>query len=208
MVTDWPLLRTRSPSLQPQAECVPDADCTDEFCNTDTLVCVGCLNDDSCTNPTAPVCLTDANYVCGSYDECTGDDALEPNSDGPAGASDLAIPSTTNAKICGDLRTGVGENEADWYKFTIAAPTDLSVTMSWNFARLFSHDPDLDITIYDSTFTFVDSSVFDFPEMIELTALPAGTYYIKVSSSQSIWRLFDARQPVMFDVIYDVFKFS
>jgi hypothetical protein len=178
------------------AECVTDMDCTmlRPFCNTDTLACVVCLDDEACTDASAPVCITQQNNnVCGSYDECTGDDNFEPNSDGPGGASEIVIPSTTNARICGDSISGISENEADWFKFTLAAPTDVRVTLAWTVLDMTTPDPDLDIAIFDSTFTFVDSSVVSYPEIMELPALAADTYYVKVVSYESSFGL--AAQP-------------
>jgi len=174
------------------AECAMDTDCTTlrPFCNTDTLLCVGCLDDTACTLASAPACIAQQNNsVCGSSDECTDDDNFEPNSDGPAGASEITLASTTNAKICGDAELGIAENEADWFKFTLTAATDLRVTMAWTVLDMVTPDPDLDIAIYDSGFNFVDSSEFDFPEVIELPALAADTYYVRVISYQSSFGL-------------------
>ena len=160
------------------AECTADADCTVDanrtVCDTTVLACVGCLDNSNCTAAGTPACV---NTVCGSYDECTGDDAFEPTSDGPAGASELAVGASANAKICGDHPEPISPNESDWYTFTLAAPTNVRATLSWPNAA-----DDLDLTIYDDQLNFVDSSVLDNPEIVELPTLAAGQYYIRVIS--------------------------
>ncbi|MFO0750113.1 MAG: PPC domain-containing protein, partial [Myxococcota bacterium] len=162
-------------------ECTATQACADnsKICDVEAGKCVACITDFDCKTSANPVCLTTDNVAaCGKVDACTGDDAGESADDGPAGAVAVTVPTTTPvaAKICGE-GDQPSEREADWYKFTLAAADDVTFTLDWTGAAV-----DLDIAVYDSTGEVVDSSVTKHPEVLALTALPAGDYFIQIVS--------------------------
>ena len=170
-------------------ECATDADCTNgELCLVDTFTCVQCLTDANCSDAGAPSCISNA---CGSNDVCTMDDALEPNSDGPAGASMITIGQVANNKICGDFAT-IGVAESDWYSFEISAPANIRTTVTWTEADMANPVRDIDVSILDENLMPVapaqgtpSGTSTDVPEILELTALPAGKYFVRVVQFES-----------------------
>lgn len=150
-------------------------------CLAELGVCVGCLDRLDCTDAGAPACVSgeaDGLPTCGLNNLCTGDDAPDSD-DGPAGATVIAVPSTSNKKICGEDGEPSGLEE-DWFKFTQAAEGDVELTLAWvgDGAEI-----DLDFLVVDSELEPVDNAATaDNPESIELNGLAAGDYYVVVFS--------------------------
>ncbi|MBL8788556.1 MAG: PPC domain-containing protein [Deltaproteobacteria bacterium] len=161
-------------------ECTKDEDCGGDkpFCDTEAFACVGCRSSLDCTAE-KPVCSqseTGVECIAG-ITVCTGDDANEDHDDGPKGANALTLGTPVNAKICGED----GEpsaNELDFYTFTLAAPTNVEIVLSWPGTE------DLDIFLVDANLESVKTggATLVNPEKIRAVQLAAGTYYIAVSS--------------------------
>ncbi len=135
-----------------------------------------CLDDFDCTM-NEPVC--GGAGTCGvSTGACTNDDAGDTSTggdDGPTGGRDLSgtvgTPSTlTGNGICN--ATG----EVDYYQVTVAAGENLTVTLDWA-----DDTKDLDVLILDASNFALGVSYWLRPEVVDLTYLPAGTYYLAVT---------------------------
>jgi hypothetical protein len=147
-------------------------------CDTENFACVQCLSSLDC-NATNPVCKLDTDGktpVCGVIDVCTGDDARENGDDGPKGATTIAVTDSVSGKICGAAETP-SEAEADFFTFTSAGNESFKITLAWADAAV-----DLDLYVLDSAGEEVDSTIDNTPEVLTLSNLAAGTYYIVVSS--------------------------
>lgn len=169
-----------SAAIEYAPECTTNADCSGAtpFCDTENFECVGCLSSLDCSAD-KPVCsATDNGVECiAGLDLCTGDDANEQSDDGPMGANALTLGTPVNAKICGD-QEAESAAEFDWYTFTLAAPTNLEITLSWPGAE------DVDFYFVDANLEAVQSggATEANPEVVRATEVPAGTYYIAVNS--------------------------
>lgn len=131
-----------------------------------------CQTSFDCTTSTDPICNI-GDCVAGPA-QCTGDDAAEPD-DGPAGARNITgaigVATTLTGKIC-----NTPANEGDWYRVTTAAPGEgITANLSWTAG------PDLDVYIYDSMGRLLGTSFWLNPEIVTVTHLPAGTYYLLVN---------------------------
>ncbi len=134
-----------------------------------TLSVPDCASSFDCTTA-KPVCS--AGKVCGPGPSlCSGDDAgdVSPGDDGPAGARDLSAGAIA-AQVCSSSHF-----EADYYKLTVAAGQGAVVSLAWA-------DPaaDLDLYTYDATGALMGASLYETPETVTLTYLPAGSYYFRV----------------------------
>jgi hypothetical protein len=123
-----------------------------------------------CASPTEPICMT-GECVAGPA-TCTGDDAADAGDgdDGPAGA--------TNAGAMTQMYTRAACNtpaiEADWFRVPVAAGQGITATLD------FAAGLDFDIRVFDDTGALVGLSFWARPEIVELTYLPAGAYYVRV----------------------------
>ena len=189
-------------------ECEESADCTDSAkpaCDLETLTCVACVSDDECGGATPacdlgtmtcvacvsdlqctaanPVCVageTAAANACGVVDACTGDDANENGDDGINGAQAITLPANITQKICGAPETD-SAGEADWFKVTLAAETDVTFGLSW-----VGETYDFDFGVLDAEGNVVaDGATVDNPESTVLSVtgdVAAGEYFIVVYS--------------------------
>ncbi len=166
-------------------DCTTNADCSNgQLCDVSTIACVDCLTDLNCTDVAAPACISN---VCGSHDVCTMDDANEPASDGPAGASALTLGTAVTNKICGDFAS-VGTEEKDWYKFEITAESNVRTTITWAEADPANPVRDVDVTLLDANLNRIEAVAGEpngvssnEPEILEISALPPGTYYLALT---------------------------
>ncbi len=123
-----------------------------------------------CPLPTESTC--NAGGQCAASDvTCTGDDAGDPNDDGPAGARPLVNNVATTAAAC-----TLG-GELDYYTFTVTAGQGKTVTLDWTDAT-----QDFDLAVLDNTGKTYGFSLNAKPEVVTLTNLPTGTYYVRVQN--------------------------
>jgi hypothetical protein len=127
-------------------------------------------------------CLTAGSPVCGQTtrvceagsDLCTGDDGNENGDDGPIGATDvtpaLAGNTVTSSKIC-----TLPATEADFFVVTVANGEGLDITVDWTDVNA-----DLDVTLFNSAGEGLGFTFWAKPEVVTLTNLAAGDYYIQV----------------------------
>lgn len=161
-----------------EAECMIDADCTEAGtprCNAG--ICVECLTNFDCATAENPVCGSATANACGpGFAMCTGDDATPPEEgdDGPGGATDItptALPGTNTgtAHICDTPAA-----EADFYSFTLTETSDVTFTLAW------TGENDLDLYLMDPTGVSLGLSWYVQPEVVTVTHLAPGTYYILI----------------------------
>ncbi len=136
-----------------------------------------CDNDTECTIAASPLC-SGAGLCEAGPTQCVGDDAAEPD-DGPAASRNLTGALDTDTTLTGSV-CSVPRTERDWYRVTTtAAGEGLTVTLTWTGAQ------DLDPTVFDSNGTMVGTSFWLNPEVVTLTHLPIGTYYIRVNNASA-----------------------
>lgn len=121
--------------------------------------------------PTAAESTCNSGGQCAPGPSCTGDDAGDPNDDGPAGARVLANNTPTAGAAC----TLAGE--VDFYSFTVTAGQGKTITLDWTDAM-----KDFDLAVVDATGKSYGFSINVKPEVVTLTNLPAGTYYARVQN--------------------------
>ncbi len=124
----------------------------------------------TCTNAASPVCTSAGRCGAGPA-TCTGDDAGDPNDDGPAGARTLTSGTIVNGSLC------ITSGEFDWYKFTVTNGQSATVTLDWTTAT-----KDFDALVVDATGKTYGFSYNVKPELVALTNLKAGTYYVRVQN--------------------------
>jgi len=122
-----------------------------------------------CTDAANPVCGPALSCGPGSA-ECTGDDAGEEN-DGPAAATPLTSGVPVTGAIC-----NTPSSEHDFYSITVADGDNLALNMAYTD----DGTADLDISVFDSTGTNLGFTFWNNPETIDLSFLPAGTYFVDV----------------------------
>lgn len=134
-----------------------------------------CSTSFDCKNSASPVCNAAGTCVAGPA-QCTGDDAGDPNDDGPAGARSITPTvggsTTTNAAVC-----SLPSSESDWYQFTVDAGDSVTLTLDWTDMA-----QDLDLTVVDSMGVLYGLTYWVKPEVVTLSFLPAGTYYATVNN--------------------------
>jgi hypothetical protein len=141
-----------------------------------TLSLPECANSFECTTAGEPICSVGA-CVAGPS-QCTGDDVGDTTGDdGPAAARPIltpviGTPGTATGSICNTPST-----EADWYSVTVGAGEGLVANLSWTGTAT---TPDLDVYIYDNQNRLLGTSFWLLPEVVTVTYLPAGTYYLAV----------------------------
>lgn len=157
------------------AECADDAGCTTaEAPRCYRFECVQCVSGFDC-DAAAPACAAD-NTCVASIDECTGDDAGEPD-DGPTDAAALAVPTAGVPTVVDGAICNQPDGEGDWFELVLAADTTLGFTLTWNPAS----NADLDVIIWDDLGGFVDGglSTGTGGEAFQVELL-AGTYYLQI----------------------------
>lgn len=140
--------------------------------------CASCDDAYDCTSPSSPVCDPVDDRCVPGVNNCDDDDDGEDGDDGPAGARDItpAVGSSASldGKICNEPTT-----EYDYYRFDVATNGEsYLITLDWTAAGL-----DLDMEVSDAAGRGFGFSLFEQPETVQLTHLPAGTYYVRVNYS-------------------------
>lgn len=142
-----------------------------------TLSLPECSTAFDCTTAGEPVCAV-GECVAGPA-QCTGDDAGDAGTgdDGPAGARDLTgaigVATSLPGAICNTPGT-----ERDWYRVTTAADGEgLVASLSWTGTA------DLDVYVYDDEGNLLGLSWWVNPEVVTLSHLPAGTYYLMIANA-------------------------
>lgn len=127
-----------------------------------------CATSFDCDLPAAPFC--GPAFVCeAGPTTCTGD-LHEPNS-GPAAATPLVNGEVTASAIC-----NTPEAEVDYFSIVVAATDNLAVSVAYADNMV----ADLDVEVLDENGTTLGFTYWSNPEVVSLSYLPAGTYYIKV----------------------------
>ncbi len=159
-----------------KATCASNDDCTAAQPACVDNRCSGCGTSFDCPTADKPVCDSISNTCVTGFDRCVGDDGAESGDDGPAGARDItpagAQPTVTSGSIC---NAPVGE--LDYYRFDVANDGEsYEIDLDWNSSAV-----DLDLEVYDAAGQPYGLSLWERPEQIALTYLPAGTYYAEVN---------------------------
>jgi hypothetical protein len=168
-----------------------------QLCDVDRLRrCSECLSAFDCKNPQKPGC--DLANVCFRGDFCAPDDIGEGGDDGPLGASDITPPegdpfedpppwfrTLDERRIC-DLPV----EETDWYRFTAKNRDSYEISLSWQDASA-----DLDLVVLDGAGNLYGYNYHGRPARVQLTYLPAGTYYAFVYRSSSFDKISKATTP-------------
>jgi hypothetical protein len=141
-----------------------------------TVTTTACVDATSCTAG-APFCGPD--HQCTAVNDCVGDDttAEAASDDSPAGATVVSLagaPVVIQANVCGDNMATL--TEFDYYQFVVTNGGAVTITMSW--AETTS---DLDLEVLDAAGNTLGLSYWENPEKIQLSFLPAGTYFLRVS---------------------------
>src|SRR5262249_28664211 len=140
--------------------------------------CVECTNDFQCTMPAAPKCDATNNCIAPA-NECTSDDMRDTvtNDDGPAGANDITPATVGTTTLINDGRICTApSSEAAWFKFTVTDHQNVDISLDWTNAAT-----DLDIVVFDSQQHLVGVTYWTKPSVINLSYLPAGTYFVDVT---------------------------
>lgn len=157
--------------------CQEDTACTDTVCHHGR--CVECSDSFDCPSTALPHCEGLTNTCAAGADACTSDDAGEPMNDGPAGAIVLVLDTngaaTVNAQTCSSPRT-----EADYFSFTVDA-----VGETWDLGLTWTGTRDLDLEVFAADGELFGLSFWEQPEVVRLTYLPIGTYYVRVTDFSS-----------------------
>jgi hypothetical protein len=140
-----------------------------------TLSLPECQDSFDCVNPAEPVC-SGGMCIAGPAD-CTGDDGAEPGDDGPAGARNLTDVVGTPVALSG---MACGGGEPDWYRVDTSDDGEgLTLNLS------FTNGEDFDATVVNDQGDLLALSYWQNPEMLTLTYLPQGTYYVIVTKYQA-----------------------
>jgi hypothetical protein len=141
-----------------------------------TVTTDACVDASSCT-ASEPFCGPD--HQCTAANDCVGDDttAETASDDTPAGATLVALtggPVVIPAHICRDSSADL--RELDYYQFVTVNGGALTISMAWDDA-----DADLDLVLFDSSGNPLGFSLWENPETIQTSFLPAGTYFVRVA---------------------------
>lgn len=158
------------------ATCSTDNDCPAQQPACVDNRCSGCGTSFDCPTADKPVCDQINNTCVTGYNQCVGDDPGESGDDGPAGARNVtpagAQPTVTSGSIC-----NAPLGELDYYRFDVATDGEsYEIDLDWNLSSV-----DLDLEVYDATGKPYGLSLWERPEQVVLTYLPAGTYYAEVN---------------------------
>ena len=139
------------PAAVAYAVAVETVECADSF------DCIGAAGE--------PVCV--ASACAPGPTTCVGDDAGDDGGgdDGPGGARDIS--GTINASLCNSPGS-----EVDYYRATVTAGQGLDISVS------FADGQDFDLVVLNSQGVLMGQGFWQSPETVNLTYLPAGTYYI------------------------------
>ncbi len=144
-----------------------------------TLSLPECQDSFDCTTAGEPQCAV-GDCVAGPA-QCTGDDAADGGTgdDGPAASRNLTgaigVATALTGRICNTPGT-----EGDWYRVTTAAAGEgIVANLSWAGAT----PPDIDVYIWDDQGRLLGTSFWLNPEIVTVTNLPAGTYYLSVNQA-------------------------
>jgi hypothetical protein len=162
------------------ATCSTNDDCDGATPACVSFQCVQCAESLDCTGAAMPFCDTTTNACTAGPATCVGDDTGDTvgSDDGPAGARDLTSLSGVAqvASVC------AASGEADYYKVTVDAGEGLTINLDWTPTAA---NEDLDVFVTDATGTAYGFSYWKEPELVTLTYLPAGTYYIEITQFAS-----------------------
>ena len=134
-----------------------------------------CDDDFDCDVAATPICGNARTCVAAPDNECVDGDGmpeLGDLDDGPAAATPLGAVAIDD-QICNP-----GSGEADYYSFTVTNGQNAEITLSYDAG---GGAADLDINVLDSEGTPVGFTFWNNPEVVSLSFLPAGTYYVRVS---------------------------
>lgn len=140
--------------------------------------CVQCVTSFDCGSSTAPVC--GGNQICvAGTDSCTIDDAVEPDDDGPAGATPIVLDGSGHGAQMGRI-CSVPRSEYDYFAFTVA-----TLGETWTFSLAWAGARDLDLGVYDASGKQLGLSFWEQPETVRLSYLALGTYFVRVRDFSS-----------------------
>ncbi len=131
-----------------------------------------CVTSFDCPTAGEPICSPGRTCIANA-NTCSGDtdDAISQN-DGPAAATVIAINGPpVNAAICNTPSV-----ERDFFRVTVG--NGQSITL--NLAYADNAAADLDVAIFNSAGVRMGFALWSNPEVIELSFLPAGNYFIEV----------------------------
>lgn len=137
--------------------------------------CVGCVDSFDCMMGSAPSCDT-GSHTCVGGNSCPGDDAGDPNDDGPGGAQMFVLDGSGHGAIAAEI-CDVPTSEADYFGFVVSSPGE-----TWQFDLTWASSADLDLYAYDAQGGRLGLSWYEQPETIALTYLAPGTYYLMVDN--------------------------
>ncbi len=162
----------------------PETCATAAQCSGSTPVCadgecVACASSFDCKTAALPTCDLSQHACAAGIDQCTSDDASEPNDDGPAGAVVLAPDGDGTAQRTGHICSQPSE-ERDYYAFDVTAPGE-----TWDLQLGWAGPRDLDLAVVDATGRTIGLSYWEQPERARLTYLPLGRYYVRISEFSS-----------------------
>jgi hypothetical protein len=158
-------------------ECLVDGDCTaggTPRCGP-TFTCVQCANDFDCAGTTGtPTCDAAVGSCVAGPAMCVGDDPADDagGDDGPGGARVLTgMTQTFTGSVCNEPA-----NESDFFRIDIPTGGE-GITINLDFANTL----DLDAYMFNANGIVTGISWWVDPEIVTLTYLPAGTYYLRVN---------------------------
>ncbi len=138
-----------------------------------TMNVAECATSFDCTVGATPVCGTNGMCAATTANACVGDDTVAEaaSDDGPAGATPLVSGVPITANLC-----NVPASEFDYYSLVVPAGGNASVSVAWADGAA-----DLDPYVYSATGVLHGLSFWVNPEVVDLSYLPAGTYYVGVN---------------------------
>ena len=153
-----------------------------------TLSVPDCDTSFDCLSPAAPYCFAGACSVGPA--QCTGDDAADAggSDDGPAGAriatAAVGVPQVFTGATCDEPR-----DEVDYFAVTVGEGEGIVVDVAFDVAI------DFDLDVFSSTGTLLGRSWWLDPEVVTLTYLPSGTYYVRLVEHSGMFGGDPAAQP-------------
>jgi hypothetical protein len=107
------------------------------------------------------------------------DDASDPANDGPSGAAPISgavgVPVMIGGTICSRP-----QGEADYFSITLQQGEGISLNIDW------VGNADLDLQVIDANGVLLGVGGQQHPELISLTYLTAGTYYVIITRSGAV----------------------
>jgi hypothetical protein len=162
----------------------PETCATSAQCSGTTPVCsdgecVACASSFDCKTAALPRCDVSQHACAAGADQCTTDDAAEPNDDGPAGASMFAPDGDGTAQRSGQICSQPA-SERDYDAFEVA-----TLGETWDLQLAWIGDRDLDLEVLDATGATIGMSYWEQPERVRLNFLAIGRYYVRISEFSS-----------------------